>query len=256
MIAAHQGSKAAAIRWLPRTRQSPHRLPTPYGVLDVWPYFAGCWQVYRDSVPLVGRYSRLAAVFTSVGAAKAAGLLHLSNGFGASEPFNVGFRWKMDLRTGNRFALQSADHLARTPSVSDDHEWGRRELDRLLKECPDAPAATADENLIIDITRAARWWRLPPPRWIRHARGLYHLNTPYGLLAVRRMIGWTVERNGMPLVWWCGGGKRVIFDKLEDAKTSALVHLTDEGTNIPYLDGTRWREPAEGETAAQRLSAA
>jgi hypothetical protein len=71
------------------------------------------------------------------------------------------------------------------------------------------------------------------------------------------MIGWTVERNGLPLVWFCTG-KRVIFDKLEDARTSALVHMADEGANVRYRDGTRWGEPADRNmpAAVQMLSAA
>jgi hypothetical protein len=62
------------------------------------------------------------------------------------------------------------------------------------------------------------------------------------------MIGWTVERNGLPLVWWCSGSK-VIFDKLDDAKTSALVHVADLGAYVRYPDGTRWGEPADGKGA-------
>ena len=53
------------------------------------------------------------------------------------------------------------------------------------------------------------------------------------------MIGWTVERDGVPLCWTVFGGK-VIFDKLEHAKISALVHARDFGYDIRFLDGTRW----------------
>src|SRR5262249_8365842 len=138
------------------------------------------------------------------------------------------------------------------PSVSDDHVWGRARLERLLKDSPGTGAA-ADENLLIDIRRVVRWWRLSLPTWEKLAEGFYHLNTPYGRFSVRRSMGWAVERYGLPLVWW-DTGSRVIFDKLEDAKTSALVHLTDDGGYVRYPDGTRWLDPATSQSACPGTS--
>jgi hypothetical protein len=252
MAATFQRSKVAALAWLPRTWQSSYRLPTPYGVLDVWAYFRGCWKVKRDSHPLIRGDGPHPALFTSVAGAKAAGLIHLREGFGNQALLNNTLRWSTSMSTAKRADFKKGDFAADLP---DDHEWGRKQLDRLLSKSASSGAA-ADENLLIDIRHVAQWWRLPPPPWTRVAQGLYCLDTPYGALSVRRMVGWAVERNDLPLVWWCTD-RRVIYDKLEDAKTSALVHMADEGTNIRYPDGTRWGEPVGSKTAAdQMLSAA
>src|SRR5205823_11323980 len=129
-------------------------------------------------------------------------------------------------------------------SSSDDHEWGQQRLNSLLKEST-AEVSAADENLLLDLEAAARSWQLRLPEWTKRAHGYYHLNTPYGHLVVRRLIGWTVERNGVPLTWFCVcSGNTVIFDKLEHAKTSALLHARDRGLAFSFRDGTRWREPA------------
>jgi hypothetical protein len=127
------------------------------------------------------------------------------------------------------------------PSLSDDHEWGRQRLDRLLKKTV-ATASAADENLVLDLEAVARSWQLPPPLWTKRAHGCFELNIPYGLLIVRRLVGWTVERNGIPLVWAIAGEK-VIFDKLEHAKTSALAHALDYG-DVRFVDGTWWDKRA------------
>jgi hypothetical protein len=253
MVATFQRSKVAALAWLPRTRQSSYRLPTPYGVLDVWAYFRGCWKVKRDYHPLIRGDGPHPALFTSVAGAKAAGLIHLREGFGNQALLNDTLRWSTSMSTAKRVDFEKGSFAVDLP---DDHEWGRKQLDRLL--CRSEIAAAADENLLIDISCVAQWRRLPPPPWTSVAQGLYRLDTPYGLLSVRRMIGWTVERNGMPLLWFCTD-RRVIYDKLEDARTSALVHMADEGTNIRYADGTRWGEAADRNApaaAVQMLSAA
>jgi hypothetical protein len=61
-------------------------------------------------------------------------------------------------------------------------------------------------------------------------------------LVVRRLVGWTVERNDTPLVW-AMDGERVIFDKLEHAKTIALACVQT------YIDGrisgVRWGKRAD-----------
>jgi hypothetical protein len=83
----------------------------------------------------------------------------------------------------------------------------------------------------------------------KQAHGYYELKTPYGLLVVRRLIGWTAERDGAPLVWFVGDEK-IIFGKLEHAKTSALVHARDYG-GMHFLDGTRWDNPAGDQRARE-----
>jgi hypothetical protein len=79
------------------------------------------------------------------------------------------------------------------------------------------------------------------PAWRKRGHGWYDLATPYGLLTTRRLIGWTVERNEAFLAWNFSG-VRMIFDKREDAKASALVHARDRPL-IGYPDGMFFNEP-------------
>jgi hypothetical protein len=181
-------------------------------------------------------------LFTRLDAAKAAGLVHLHDGFGSEARYNDGLWWKTDRPAVGQHVLQPPADFLGDPSISDDHEWGRRRLDSLLKKSV-ARASAADENLELDLEAVARSWQLPPPTWTKQGHGYYELNTPYGLLVVRRLIGWTTERNGAPLVWFLDGEK-VIFDKLEHAKTSALVHARAY-RDSRFVDGTRWSEPAD-----------
>jgi hypothetical protein len=235
IVAAVARSPAfASLTWQGGPRREPISLPTPYGRLDVWANWRGTWEVHRSKEPLVQRGQHLGALFTSVEAAKAAGLLHVKADFGDSLGHNPTLEWKMPLKRSNvsQLKVSPAD-----PSLSDDHEWGKQRLDRLLKE-GDIGLAD-DENLIIDIYREARQWQLPMPPWIKRAHGWYDMATPYGTLTVRRLIGWTVERNGSPLVWNPPYNKRVIFDKLEHAKASALVHARDCGPGS-YFDCTHF----------------
>jgi hypothetical protein len=141
-----------------------------------------------------------------------------------------------------RNSIQTPDDFAVDPSLSDDHEWGRQQLDGLLKKS-NTTATAADENLVLDMEAVARSWQLSSPTWAKRAHGCFDLNTPYGMLVVRRLIGWTVERSDAPLVW-AMGGERVIFDKLEHAKTSGLAHAPDYG-DIRFVDGTWWDKRAD-----------
>ena len=113
MIAALERSKVANLRWLPRTRHDPYMLPTPYGLLHVWAYMRGCWTVERNSVPLVQTESPLEAVFTSLAAAKATGLLHLRDGFRDSGPLDDGLQWKISLlNCASVLTLKNVPHFA------------------------------------------------------------------------------------------------------------------------------------------------
>jgi hypothetical protein len=242
MAAVAQRADLAAIRWQRKTpRGDLYWLRTPYGDLKIWRSFRGCWSVQRDDVRLVHDRSPREALFTSLPAAKVAGLVHLMDGFADKAPLNDGLWWNSQPSTPRSPVLQPLADFQVDPSIPDDHEWGLRQLESLLKSIPTAVAA--DRILVLDVERAAGCWQLPPPKWTKRAHGYYELNTPYGLLVVRRLIGWTVERSGVPLVWFWGGEK-VIFDKLEHAKTSALVHAREYGSN--YVgDGTRWDKTAD-----------
>jgi hypothetical protein len=214
-------------------------LYTPYGTLEVWPGFG--LTVERDGTPLVHARSPRAAVFTGAPAAKACGLVHLMDGFGDAPPYKDGLWWDIKRPTAEHSIQASCDFVV-DPSLPDDHEWGRQRLDRLLKESA-ATASAADENLLLDLGAVARSWQLLPPTWTKRAHGCFELNTPYGILVVRRLVGWTVELNGRPLVW-AVGSEKVIFDKLEHAKTSGLAHAPDYG-DIRFVDGTWWDKRAD-----------
>jgi hypothetical protein len=236
-----QRDDIAAIRWV---RETPgHQWQrTPYGMLDVRACIHPGWCVIRDRATLVHARSPREALFTSVAAAKAAGLIHLADGFGGSSPMQDGLWWKIDRPASKHVVAPPPVEVPLGPSVSDDHTWGRQRLEQLLKQSG-VGATAEDENLIIDLQVRTSGWQLPPPAWIMRAQGCFELDTPYGTLVVRRLIGWTVERDGAPLVSFLGGD-RVIFDKLENAKMSALVHAADIGTG-GFPDGTRWSKPSE-----------
>jgi hypothetical protein len=228
--------------------ENPHWLKTPCGRLEVWANFKGCWTVNLDRGRLVHARSGLDVIFTSVAAAKAAGLFHVDDGFGNVRALKDGLRWKgFNFSPAERPVLALPDDFSVDQAIGDDHEWGRRRLKELLKSSG-AGACATDDNLILDLEACARTWQLLPPPWIKRARGFFELTTPHGVLVVRRLIGWTVEKNGIPLVWFLSG-ERVIFDKLEHAKISALVHARDRG-NAGLGYGISW-----GCTAGNRLAA-
>jgi hypothetical protein len=240
MAAIAEREDIAAPRWRHKNYAGRNmRLCTAYGTLEV-PGRGSWWTVQRDGEPLVHARSPLSAVFTTLLAAKAAALVHVADGFGNQPPDNDGLWWQIDRPSKPPATLPTLDDFHVDPSQPDDHEWGYRELDRSLK-ASGMKASSADENLVLDLEAVARSWQLAPPSWIKHSHGRYELKTPYGLAMVRRLVGWTVELNGAPLVWSMGG-ERVIFDKLEHAKTSALVHARDWGESR-FADGTRWDEP-------------
>jgi hypothetical protein len=221
------------LRW--KKDEGHYSLHTPYGTLDVWFFWRGCWTVLRHGAPLVQHDSPQATVFCGLAAAKAAALIHLADGFATSAPTNDGLEWKTDLPTAKTTVLQNPCDPPAAPLPPDDHEWGRH-LDGLLQKSPDAGQA-ADAALIGHLEYVRAGWQLPPPTWTKRAHSGYELNTPYGILTIRRLIGWTAERNGVPLVWFYNG-KRVIFDKLEHAKTIALVHALDHLECV--INRTQW----------------
>ena len=239
--AVAQRQEIAAIRWQHKNYAGKYtRLHTPYGKLEVCHDWGG-WMVRRDGAPLVHTRSPRPVNFASQRVAKAGGLVHLMDGFGDAPPYKDGLWWDIKRPTAEH-SVQIPDDFAVDPSLSDDHECGRQRLDQLLKESA-ATASAADENLVLDLEAVARSWQLPPPTWTKRAHGCFELNTPYGILVVRRLVGWTVELNGRPLVW-AVGSEKVIFDKLEHAKTSGLAHAPDYG-DIRFVDGTWWDKRAD-----------
>jgi hypothetical protein len=242
-----QRPEIAAICWHHKNHAGKYtRLRTAYGKLEVRPTLGG-WMISRDGTLLVHARSPRGAIFASQRAAKAAGLVHLNDGFGDAPPYKDGLWWDIRRLTPEHPAAQTTCDFAVDPTLSDDHEWGRQQLGRLLKKS-NRKAAAADEKLISDIEAVARSWQLPPPPWTKRTHGCFALNTPYGILVVRRLIGWTVERNGTPLVWFISGEK-VIFDKLEHAKTIALacVLTCSDGR----ISGVRWGKRADDQVARQ-----
>ena len=227
---------AAAIRWQCRNYAGPNtRLHTAYGKLEVCRDLGG-WTVMRDGTPLVHARSSRAAIFTTQRAAKAAGLIHLQDGFGEVTPSRDGLWWD-ERPLALHPTPQPHANFPVDPSLSDDHEFGTKRLAQLLKDSR-ISAHVADQALICDLEVHFRSWQLVLPTWTKRAHGSFELNTPYGLLVVSRLFGWTVERDGVPLCWTVFGGK-VIFDMLEHAKISALLHAKDIGW-IRFPDGTSW----------------
>lgn len=227
-----------AISWQHRNYAGRHtRLETAYGMLEVCRTLGG-HTLMRDGAPLVHARSPREAIFASQRAAKAAGLVHLTDGFGDAPPYEDGLWWHIRRPTAEPPVPQAPGDFAADPSLSDDHEWGCQRLDRLLKE---SDACAADENLVLDVEAVGQSWQLSRPTWTKRAHGCFELNTPYGILVVRRLIGWTVERNGVPLCWSLGG-KKVIIDKLEHAKTAAVACARYYNGN--GISGVRWGNSA------------
>jgi len=244
MAAVAQREDVGAIRWIyPNYRRARgHQLHTPYGLLEVEHSWPGCWTVCRDDSPLARAHSHREAHFTRCSAAKAAGLVHLRHGFGNASRYKDGLWWYIRWPPAERPVLQVPGDFPVDPSISDDHEWGRERLTRLLKDSVET-ASAADLNLVLHLEHVAGSWRFRPPTWTKRAHGYLELVTPYGTLVVRRLIGWTVERDGVPLVWdVVDENEKVIFDKLEHARTSALIHAIDVWDNRRFFDGTRWDE--------------
>jgi hypothetical protein len=239
-IARSEGMRA--LQWQKRTRKGePYWLHTPYGKLEVWMCFPGYWNVCLNGAELVHATSSRDAFFSNVPAAQAAGLLHTLDGFGDATQINDDLRWDIRWHAQGYPVLGTAGNFPVDLLLSDGHEYGTKQLDRLLNNAHILGTAP-DKKLLLDIETVARSWQLPPPTWTKRSHGCFHLNTPYGTLIVRRLIGWTLERNGVPLCW-IDFDRKVIFDKLEHAKMSALVHARDIGYDIP--DGTTWiDEPA------------
>jgi hypothetical protein len=124
--------------------------------------------------------------------------------------------------------------------LTSDDQKARRRLDELLKQSG-VDAAAADDNLIIELKWRAEKMQLKMPAWMEREQDRFELETRQGTLVIRRLIGWTVERNGVPLVWFLSGRHRVVFNKLEHAQISALLHAEDRRYPL-LLDGTRWEE--------------
>src|SRR5262249_28103898 len=120
--------------------------------------------------------------------------------------------------------------------LPDDFEWGHERLRNFLADCPYMQAA--HENLLADMADGTSFWPGPPPPWTKLEPGSYELKTQFGTLTVRRQVGWVAHLDGAPLVWVVGD-PIIVFDKLKDAQTCALLHLLD-GVIDPPRDGALW----------------
>src|SRR5258708_9735899 len=120
--------------------------------------------------------------------------------------------------------------------LPDDYEWGR---DGLREIAEGFGLGYADDNLLLDMARGAARCKLPSLQWTRIKTGSYELKTEDGLLSVQRWLGWVVRRDSAPLAWRFNG-RPIIFDKLEDARTSAVLHARDAEVGFP--DCTRWAQ--------------
>lgn len=132
------------------------------------------------------------------------------------------------------------DEIPTDGILPDNYEFGRERLDRLIHDFCGKRLA-ADEKLLAKTAERAAGWRLPPPLWTRRGVGNYELNTPYGLLTVQRTIAWVVKRDGAHLARM-HDDNAIFFDKLEDAKTIALLHAGDRAGDWPE-DETQWANP-------------
>jgi hypothetical protein len=234
--------------WLASASRSAGGLYTAYGTLEIHRDLGG-WTVKRDEAALVhARSAPHEAIFSKQRTAMATALVHLTDGFGDTVAIKDGLWWDIQQPAAEYTTLQPSIELDVDTSITDDHEWGRRRLKQLL-ETSKLSASPEDENLIAAIRSRSRWAAFTPPPWNKLAHGYFQLHTPYCTLIVRRLIGWTVERDGMPLVWF-HSGERLIFDKLEHAKTIALIHARDT-EQIQPVDGTRWSEAGRQPTKLQ-----
>jgi hypothetical protein len=120
--------------------------------------------------------------------------------------------------------------------LPDDYELGS---DRLRELAEGFGLGYPDDNLLSDIRHGAAHWQLPAPKWTRIETGSYELKTPCGTLTVQRRLGWLICRDGAPLAWRFSS-EPIMFDKLEDAQMSAVLHARDREVGFP--DGTWWAQ--------------
>jgi hypothetical protein len=223
----------AALKWN-QTKSSNYLLSTPYGELQLRPC-SRYWTVRRNGQPL--GHNRGAKVFTDLAAAKAAGFLDLLADFGFVEAPPFALNWRGAQPTA---IYPPPRDLADFPEVTlpDSHEWGFAELERQVWQSGNCGEA-ADDFVRSVINAKSKRWQLTPP-WVRKAQGWYELKTRFGILTVRRLIGWIVERDEVPLVWMGPDQSLAIFDKLDEAMKAALIHARDR---FPvFREGLQWRE--------------
>jgi hypothetical protein len=127
------------------------------------------------------------------------------------------------------------DDSSKSVPFPDNCQWEAEQLDLVLEDF--LGDLVADESLCSDLARRAAKWQLLTPNWT-YCDGAYELMTPYGLMRLGYFFGWHITRDTVPLVWW-HNQKPVFFARLEDAKTSALLHARDR--NGDSHDGTTWK---------------
>jgi hypothetical protein len=127
---------------------------------------------------------------------------------------------------------EGTDEIDGSTPLSDEYEWGAERLSSIIEGWGGA-AVVSDLSLLLSIRRHSRRWRLPMPRWGSVKIGHLELQTPSGLLSVRRKFGWLVRRGRDLLIWRCYD-KPVMFDRLDDAKKIALLHANDGAEFVPW----------------------
>jgi hypothetical protein len=129
-------------------------------------------------------------------------------------------------------------HVLTGEPLPDNYEWEEEQLDGVLEESL-GDRVLADESVRSDLASRAAKWQLPPPKWT-YCDDAYELRTPFGLMRLERFFGWRVTRDTVPLIWQ-HNQKPVFFHRLEDAKTSALLHAKDRNGDYSP-DGTCWKQ--------------
>ena len=239
------------IEWFkPLLRPKNRALFTPYGVLEA--RLNSGYEVYRDDRPLIHdrcTYPSYAAAFTDLDAAKAAALVHLKDDWGGgSTPLQTsddGLWWSLPE------ASHAPEYDYAYSDLDDSYEFGTERLRELTRSFGSPAARDIIESCEAELVGCrAAVGIVQLPVWENPARGWFELKTPCGWLVIRRLVGWSIERDGAPMTYMTWNGEpKVIFDKLEHAKIHALRHAAENGLFRCVGDGTYWKEPTTHSSA-------
>ncbi len=203
-----------------RSHDRAWRLSTPYGKLAIWGFDAGTRVLQRQRADLVHS------------------ICHVSDGFHGSSQIVDGCCWDMRHSTCSTTIPTPAPNPNNGEILPDSYEVERDALNDHLKDVLGLDLA-ADDNLLADIRAAERTWSLRPPQWTTLSVGQHILATPCGVLKVVRFYkGWSAHRDGEQLSWF-RKEVPVVFARLQDAKTAALLH-THDYRDQRFVDGTHW----------------
>ena len=244
-----------AIPWF-KQRLRPRDLVagTPHGTLKI--VHSNGWHVLRNEreelIHNCCTYPSYPAIFSNLDAAKAAALYHVCDGWSTADVLNQlgrggpadGLYW--NLSTAQPAALE---YDYKPSDLADDFELRHRETLAGMIRSFGRPAADDIVQVCEAELRACKAAaaaapgvpQLQLPVWKNPAQGWHTLVSPRGKFVVRRLVGWTAERNGAPMDYIFPPG-RLIFDRLEHAKIHALRHAEAEPAELSVCgDGTGWR---------------